>query len=141
MDISAANVSISIAVATIFPQPQQIQGFAQDDVHDFDEMENVELLMGVDGFLSGGWVWKAQQMRIMLQADSASNSFFDAWNGQQQATGQVYVANGVIRMPSIGLKIVMTTGYLPRYKLPGAKRVMQPRTFGLAWNLCVPQPA
>lgn len=140
MDISAANIGLSLAVASLFPTPQPIQGFAADNVHDFDEMENVETLMGVDGFLSGGWVWKAQRMRITLQADSVSNPFFDQWNQQMQGTGQVYVANGVLRIPSIALKIIMTTGYLTQWKLPGAKKLVEPRNYGITWNLCQPVP-
>ena len=43
--------------------------------------------------------------------------------------------------PAIGLKMIQTTGYLTRYKLPGAKKLIQPREFQIMWNLVVPQPA
>jgi hypothetical protein len=141
MDISAANATLSLQIASVFPIPQNIQGFAADDVFDLDQIESVETMMGVDGILSGGFVWKPQPQRVILQADSASNAVFDTWNAQQVATGQAYLANGVIRLPSIGLKIVLSNGYLTGYKLPSAKKLVQPRPYHITWNLALPAPA
>lgn len=141
MDITAANASLSLSQAILFPQPQSIQGFAADDVYDLDEIESVETLMGVDGTLSGGFVWKPQPQTIMLQADSPSCQFFDVINTSQIAGQTTYTLNGVLLLPAIGLKMVQTTGYLTRYKLPGAKKLIQPRRFQITWNLVVPQPA
>jgi hypothetical protein len=140
MDITGANASLQLTQATLFPVPQQIQGFAADDIYDLDEIESVETLMGVDGVLSGGFVWKPQSQSIMLQADSPSNAFFDAIQSQQIAANTTYVLNGVLTLPAIGLKFIQTTGYLTGYKLPGAKKLIQPRRYRIMWNLVLPAP-
>lgn len=141
MDISGATANLTLTILPLFPVPQQIQGFAADDVYDLDEIESVETLMGVDGVLSGGFVWKPQQQTIMLQANSASNAVMDTWWASMVAAKTTYTANGVITLPAIGLKFIQTTGYLTRYKLPGTKKLIQPRRYGITWNLVVPAPA
>lgn len=137
-DISGATANLTIVVPPIFPTPIQIQGFAADDVYELDEIENVETLMGVDGILSGGFVWKPQMQRITLQADSPSNEFFDNWNAQMIAGQTTYTASGVLTIPAIGLKFVQTNGFLTTYKLPGVKKLVQPRTYRITWNNVIP---
>lgn len=141
MDITAANASLTLTIPPLFTVPQQLQGFATDDVYDLDEIESVETLMGVDGVLSGGFVWKPQPQTITLQADSPSCALFDTWYAQQVAGRTTYVANGVLTLPALGLKFVQTTGYLRGYKMPGAKRLIQPRRFRIEWNLVLPAAA
>ena len=121
-DITAANTTIMISIPDLFPVPQQLQGFANDDIFDIPAIESVETLMGVDGKLSGGFVFKPIPMEVTLQADSASNQFFDQWWTQMQATLATFTANCIIRLPSIGAKTTLTNGFLTSYKpAPGAK--------------------
>lgn len=134
MDITAANAVLILSIPGLFPVPVQLQGFAADDVYDLDEIESVETLMGVDGKLSGGYVWRPQPQTITLQADSDSNTVFDTWNQNQKAGLRTYIASGVLTLPSLGIKFIQTVGYLQGYKLPGAKRVMQPRRYRLTWQ-------
>lgn len=134
MDITAANATLILTLPGLFRVPVQLQGFAADDVYDLDEIESVETLMGVDGKLSGGFVWKPQPQTITLQADSESNDVFDTWNQNQKSGLRTYVAGGVLTLPSLGLKFIQTVGYLQGYKLPGAKRVIQPRRYRLTWQ-------
>jgi len=140
-DITAANASLVLALTPLFTAPQQIQGFAADNVYGLPAIESVETLMGVDGILSGGFVWKPQQQTIELQADSPSNAFFDIWYTQQVAGQTTYTVNGVLTIPALRLKLIQTLGFLTGYKLPDAKKLMQPRQFGITWNLVVPAPA
>lgn len=140
-DITGATAVLTIVIPPIFPVPQQIQGFSADDVYDLDEIESVETLMGVDGILSGGFVWKPQAQTIMLQADSPANAIFDTWYQQQKAGQTTYVATGILVLPAIGLKFIQTVGYLTRYKLPGAKKLIQPRRYGITWQDVAPAPA
>lgn len=141
MDLTAANTDISLSIAGIFPIPQQLQGFATDDVFDVGAIESVETMMGVDGVLSGGFVYKEIEMEISLQADSASLSVFDVWWTQMVATQQTYTANGLIRLPSVKTKFVMTRGFLKSYKAaPQGRRILQPRKFRIGWQMIAPQP-
>lgn len=139
-DISGAGSVVTLAIPTLFNVPQQIQGFASDDVFDFDEIESVETLMGVDGVLSAGFVWKPQAQSITLQADSPSNAIFDQWYAYQKGGISSYPANGVVIVPSIGLKLILSNGFLTRYKIPGAKKLITPRRYGITWNDAQPVP-
>lgn len=141
MDITAANAVLMLSIPGLFAVPQQLQGFAADDVYDLDEIESVETLMGVDGRLSGGFVWKPQPQTITLQADSASNAVFDAWNENQKSGLRTYQANGVLILPSLGIKFVQTVGFLTNYKAPGAKRLVQQRRYRVTWQNVSPAPA
>lgn len=141
MDLTGANVNLTITVLPLFPVGQQLQGFAPDDVFDFDEIESVETTMGVDGILSGGWTWKAQPQTVHFQADSPSNSLFDVWYQQMAAAQTVYAASGTLLIPAIGTKMTLVTGFLTRFKLPGAKKLIQPRRYGITWGRVIPAPA
>lgn len=141
MDITAANASISLTLPPLFATPQQLQGFAADDVYEVPEVESVETLMGVDGVLSGGFVFKPIEQEFMLQADSPSIPFFDVWYLQQVAGLTTYTANGVTILPAIKKKFIMTTGYLIGYKpLPAGKKLLQPQRFRLRFNLSAAIP-
>jgi hypothetical protein len=141
MDITGANATLTITIPGLFPIPQQIQEFAADDIYDLDEIDPVEVLMGADGNLSGGFTYKAQPQTIMLQADSDSCEIFDTWQRNQKAGVRVYTCNGVITLPALGLKMVQTKGFLTAYKLPGAKKLVGPRRFRITWEDVTPQPA
>lgn len=139
--ITGADVILTLTILPVFTTPQQLQGFAVDDVYDMDELESVETMMGVDGVLSGGFVWKSQPQTIMLQADSPSNDVFDLWYAQQVADLTTYVAQGIAIVPSIGKKFICTNGFLRGYKAPGVKKLVQPRRFRIEWNKVLPAPA
>lgn len=130
-----------LSVVPIFAVPQQLQGFGVDDVYDVPQIRSVETMMGVDGILSGGFVFVAIPQTITLQADSASNRLFDTWWTQMQAAKDVYIANGLIKLPGIATKFIQSTGYLTGYKpVPAGKKVLQPRTYEITWGTIVPAP-
>lgn len=137
--ITSNNAVLLISVAGIFSAPQQMQGFSAEDIYDIDDMTPAETLMGLDGKLSGGFVYVPTLQKITLQADSASNAFFDNWFTQQKAQGEVFPATGLLRLPSIGYNWSMTRGFLTTYKpAPPGKKVLMPRTFGITWESCLP---
>jgi hypothetical protein len=141
-DITSANSAILVSIPQLFPIPQQLQGFAADDIFDIPAIESVETLMGVDGVLSAGFVFKPLPMEVTLQADSALNGFFDQWWTQMQATLSTFAANGVIRLPAISTKFTLSNGFLTSYKpTPAAKKLLQPRRYMITWNTIAPAPA
>ena len=142
MSLTAANAVVYLSQATLFPVPHRLQGFAADDVTDIDAARILELVMGVDGVLSFGFVWAERRQSVTLQADSASNAFFDAVSRQQEAVQDVYPLNGLIILPAVGLKFIMTNGGLENYKpIPPVKKILGPRTYNIVWNRVVPAPA
>jgi hypothetical protein len=141
MSITAANALITLAVESVFPNAVQIQGFAADDLFDAEDMEIVETLMGVDGYLSAGYVNVPFNMNISLQADSLSNFLFDQWFAAQRAAQDVFAADGEIVLPSIGTSTILSNGYLVKYKpVADAKKLLQPRKYMIRFNSNQPIP-
>ena len=139
--ITAASAVVMISVPPLFPIPQPLQGFAADDVYSIPQIKSVETMMGVDGVLSGGFVFVPIPQEIVLQADSASNDVFDTWWTQMQAAEDVYPCQGLIVLKSIGTKYVQTNGFLTGYKpAPDAKKLLQPRRYEITWESIVPAP-
>lgn len=140
-DITSANAVLLLAVPLLLPVPQQIQGFSTDDIFDTEEVEPVQTLMGIDGTLSGGFIFTDKPMIITLQASSPSNTFFDAWQQGQEAAIGALPAQGHITLTSVGRAYVMTTGYLTRFKpIYDARKVLQPRRFRVTWQNISPIP-
>lgn len=139
--ITAANAIIMFSIPGLFPTPQQLQGFATDDVFDTDALESAEVMMGVDGKLSGGFVYVAIKQNYALQADSPSAIIFDQWYAVQQQIQDLYTANATVTLTSLGTKWALTKGFLTTYKpVPDAKKLLQPRKFGITWQSISPAP-
>ena len=133
--LTAANSIITLTVAGLFDVPQQLQGFAADDIFDIDQVDSAEVVMGVDGKLSAGWIPKEIKQSFSLQADSASTDFFEGWYTAQQSARELYIAGAVIWLPATGRKYTMTRGFLTNYSAsPNAKRILQPRKFMVTWQ-------
>ena len=142
MSITSTNAIITLSQPVLFPSgPVQLEGFAVDDVWDFEKVKTVEELMGVDGVLSFGFVWVARRQNIMLQADSASNDFFDTLNMQQEAAQDVYPISGSAILAGIATKFTMINGALTEYTpVPAVKRTLMPRSHRITWNRVIPSP-
>jgi hypothetical protein len=138
-DITSANVVFTLVVPGLFPIPIPIQGFAADDIFDFEDVDAAETLMGVDGVLSGGVVFMPKPQNITLQADSVSNAVFDQWNQAQQIAVQLLPGIGQVTFTAIGTTWALSTGILRRYNpIPPAKRVLQPRRYRIEWGKVIP---
>lgn len=139
--ITAANAVYMLSIIPVFPVPVQLQGFGADDVFGTDPLTVAETVMGVDGLLSAGFVFNAVTQNITLQADSESNDVFDAWYAAQQVIKDTYRAQAVVMLKAINRKWTMTNGVLTTYPpLPDAKKVLQPRRFGITWESVFPSP-
>lgn len=134
-NITAANAVFQLFIPDVFPSPQQLQGFSADDIFDTESQEAVQTQMGVDGLLSAGFVFVETKQSITLQADSPSGSIFDQWRAAEKAALTAFAASATISLPSLGRKWTMTRGFLTAYKpIPGAGKILKPRTFGITWN-------
>lgn len=134
-NLNTANSALSIAVATLFPTPVRIAGYAADDAFMAGEVESAETYMGVDGILSAGYTPYPIEFDITLQADSASNSFFDAWIAGQAQAMEVYEASATILIQGTGALYQLSRGFLKSPSvMPEAKKVLQPRKFKIIFN-------
>lgn len=139
--ITSASAVLMIAVQSVFPTPVQLQGFAVEDVYDTDPVDPSEVLMGVDGILSAGFVFVPVKQNFALQADSPSNSIFEEWYAQQVSEREIFFASGNIILPTLGKAYVMNNGVLSGYKpLADGKKVLQPRKFAITWESVAPGP-
>lgn len=133
--ITSANSVLMLGVNGLFNVPVQIQGYAVDDAFTIGDVDMAETMMGVDGKLSAGWIPMQKALDIMLQADSASNNFFDALIAAESTTREKYKLNGSILLPGTGMLYVLTTGYLKTGSvMPAAKKVLQPRKFTIEFE-------
>lgn len=139
--ITAANSTLLLAVTGLFPAPQRLQGYATDDIYSTEALESAEVMMGVDGKLSAGFVYVAVKQSYNLQADSNANQIFDTWYAAQQALRDVYFANATIALPSLGKKWTMTNGILTSFPpMPDAGKTLKPRKYGITWESISPAP-
>ena len=140
--LTGANAVIMLGINVLYPQAVQIQGFATDDVTATQPIPSAETLMGVDGNLSGGFVYVAVPWTITLQADSPSNAIFDTWWSQQQLNRDLYWAFGTVQITSLGSKFTLSKGGLVQYTpMPDIKKLIQPRRYSINWNSILPTPS
>jgi len=137
--ITGATAVYQLAITGLFPAPQQLQGFAADDVFDTPSIQSADILMGVDGFMSAGFQFVPIKQTISIQADSASNDIFDQWWEAGQQNQDVFFANAVVLLTALGKKWTMTRGVLTGYMpIPDVKKLIQPRKFEITWNSMSP---
>ncbi|MFJ3048513.1 phage tail fiber protein [Herbaspirillum chlorophenolicum] len=139
--LTAANSTLALSIQGLYDTPQIIQGYATDDAFATDDVQPVEVQMGVDGLLSGGFVPYPTVLNITLQADSPSLQFFEDWLTFQEADREAYIGDGYIAIPGTGMKYDLTRAFLTSgSKMPGVRKILQPRKFTLTIESCQPAP-
>lgn len=141
-DLTAANAVITLVAPGVFNAPQQLQGYAADDIFSSAAIEAGEGSMGVDGIYSVGFVFKEIAQEYTLQADSLSNAFFDNLYRFEQANLTKVALNGTTLLPGLNTKWVMTRGFLMSYTpIVAAGKIVKPRKYEIRWNSAPPQAA
>lgn len=139
--ITSANTILTLFVTEVFSAPQQIQEFAADDIYDMEAIEAAETSMGVDGVLSGGFINVAQRQKIMLQANSPSNDFFDQLYAAQKSAQDIFRIQGQTVLPAIRRQFDMNRGILKIWPpMPSAGKTLKPRGFTIEWETVTPSP-
>lgn len=137
--ITAANSVVTLSIANLYPTPQQLQGYSADAAFATGDVETAETVMGVDGFMSAGWVPFKTDQTYSIQADSDSRRIFEDWLSAQNQQREVYIATGLIILPAIGRQYVMTRGVLTKAKqIPDAKKVLQAVEYTITWAQITP---
>ncbi|HEY0120653.1 MAG TPA: hypothetical protein VGC14_02640 [Rhizobium sp.] len=139
--ITSANAIITLTIPDLYNTPVQLQGFSADNIYDMAVQEVVQTAMGVDGILSGGFVFNPVEQTFDLQADSSSNTIFETWAATQKQIKDVLVANGETTLPSVGRSYVSTKGFLISLPpAPAAGRTLQPRRYVIRWESVLAVP-
>ncbi len=133
--ITSANSSFTLAVTGVFSSAVNLQGYAVDDMFSIDPVEVSQNIMGADGKMSSGFVYNVIKQKIVLQADSPSNDFFETWRRANQAARDVFFATGMIFMRSVNKQVSLTKGSLELFPpISDAKKVLQARSYTIAWE-------
>lgn len=139
--LTAANAVITLTIPGVFSTPQQLQQFAVDDVADVDTLVVAQTEMGVDGFLSAGYVFNKVKYVYTLQGNSPSCFMFDQWKLANDSLQDSLPANGGLLLKALGTKWTWTRGFLVEWKpAPDVKKILQPRKFGVEWQTVAPAP-
>jgi hypothetical protein len=137
--LTAADAVILLTIPLLYPTPQQLQGFATDNVFDVEPVNSAELQMGVDGKMSAGWIPFMTPWGVYLQADSESNDLFENWNNAQNIAREIYYCNGLVTLKSTGRKYTMTKGALTTIPvMPNANKILQARKWTVTWEKIEP---
>jgi hypothetical protein len=137
--ITASNALFFINIPGVFFTPQQLQGFAADDIFEMEGIQTAETLMGVDGVLSAGFVYVPIPQSITLQADSDSLQVFNDWFAAEQLAGEKIRASGFVEFPALQRKWAMSGGILTNYKpMPGAGKTLRPMKNEITWERVSP---
>lgn len=138
--LTSANSTFSLAITNLFPVPQTIEGYAADDAFSADAVDMAEVVMGVDGKQSAGFIFNSVRQTVTIMPTSPSLSIFEAWANTQKAQREVYTANAVISIKSIGRKYVLRNGVLINAKqMPDVKKLLAPMPFVISWELVTPE--
>lgn len=139
--LTNANSAFSLAVRGLFPVPQALQGYATDDSFAVDDVQPGEVMMGVDGKLSAGYVPYATMITWTFQADSDSVDMFDEVLEAQKANKEMFIFDGTGIIQGTGAKYAMTKGYLTSATpMSTGKKVLQPRKFTITFEACSKAP-
>jgi len=139
--LTAANAVIAISIQGLYPVPQNLVQFATDEVFDGPSLASAEVEMGVDGVLSGGFVYVKFPQKYTFRANSPSIAIFDNWWQAQQALTTILAANASIKLPALGKKWTLLNGFLTSYQpIPNAKKLLQPQVFEVSWQNVIAAP-
>jgi hypothetical protein len=135
-DITSANSKLILQVPDVFPVPQVLQGYATDDAFASEEVDIAEVVKGVDGILSSGYIPAIYPMLLSFQADSLSiPNTMEAWRAADNAAKQKFFGQAVLLLPSLGLQWQFINGVLRRITpFPHAKKVLQPVSYRIEWE-------
>lgn len=133
--ITSSNSVFTIIVPGLFPVPVQLSGYATDKAFVTEALDLAEVLMGVDGKMSAGYVPNPVKQTITLQADSKSKSVFNLIITATKTAQEVFYISGSISLPSTGESFTLTRGILTNGKqIPDAQKVLQPMDFTITWE-------
>lgn len=133
--LTSANAVFTLTAAGLYTTPQQIQGFGVDDAFETAEVENAEIVLGVDAVMSVGWLPVLNKLSVTLQANSESMPFFDRVYQTENQNMEKIRLDGVISIPSTGQTFTLIKGYQSKFvPTPPAKKILQPRKFEITFQ-------
>lgn len=133
--ITSANSVFTLLVASLFPVPVQLRGYASDRAFTTEAIDLAEVQMGVDGRMTAGYTPNPVKQTITLQADSPSKDIFTTMIQAMKTSREIFYISGTIALPSTGESFTMTRGILTNAKqIADAQKVLQPMDYVITWE-------
>ena len=134
--LTVANSAFTMDVdSPALPTTLIMQGYTADDAFDVENIAPNEVMTGVDGRLSGGYVYVPVKLKFTLQADSPSIFSMDTWWQSMGANKDSFTANATIVAPSLGKVWTFTKGFLTGYKpIPSGKKLFQGQAYEITFE-------
>lgn len=133
--LTAFNSVLTLNVPALDIIAVQIQGFATDDAFDTPEVKPVEVMVGVDGQKSSGYVAYLVPFTFILQATSTSIDVMDAIQEGINALGDDIAIGMSLESPALGKLWTGTNGSLTSYKpTPQGKKMLGPQKYEITFK-------
>ena len=115
-DITSANSTAVMVVDTIFPIGFALEAYATDQSLSMGKSTIAETRMGVDGYMSAGFVPNIKTMTISFEQHSSSIKFLNQLYQLTEANRTIYEVTLVVTVPSVKKTYTFTGGVLKTAK-------------------------
>lgn len=133
--ITSANSIVTLAVAGLFPIPQQLHGYSADRAWETADVVMTESNIGVDGRKTAGFVFNQVEQTFTLQGDSPSRATFQAIVNAMKAAREIYYIQGTITLPATNESFICVKGTLKNANmLPNAGKVLEAVKYVIEWQ-------
>lgn len=133
--ITSADSVVLLTIDTLYDDAQTLQGYMADRAFETDAVDVAELVRGVDGILSAGWVPYTPRVTLSIMPDSLSAPIFENWVEAERSQRAKLIAQMQIDIPSTRRRYTCTNGYLASIvAIPAALRVLQGRPYIIAFD-------
>ena len=133
--ITSANSQLTLSITGLFNSAMPIQGYAADGGFQTEAVAAAEVMMGMDGHMSAGFVFTPVKFKVTLNADSPSKTVFDQWYEFSRGQREISYCQAVLTLPSTGESYTLTNGVLQSYAgTPAGKKVLQPVEYEITFE-------
>ena len=141
LTLTAANSVFLLGVVGLYATAQQLQGYATDAAFAVADVDMAEVMKGVDGNMSYGWIPQLNKQTISLQADSSSGFIFENWVQAENAANEKYPCFGILTIPALQRSYTLSNGVLSKtIPHPKGGKTLMPRDFEITWDSIIPNP-
>ena len=133
--LTNANSILTLAVGDLDIGPVQLQGFGTNDMFDTTAIKSAEVMVGVDGVKSQGYIAFLVPFKFTLQADSLSIDIMDAIQEAQEAARETYELSMSLSAPGLGKLWTFINGTITEFKkTPKGEKLMQAQSYEITFE-------
>lgn len=133
--LTNANSILTLTVGDLDIGPVQLQGFGTNDMFDTTAIKSAEVIVGVDGVKSQGYIAFLVPFKFTLQADSLSIDVMDAIQEAQEAAQETYELSMSLSAPGLGKLWTFINGTITEFKkTPKGEKLMQAQSYEVTFG-------